>query len=290
MTLSEENLKDMVEAQLAAWPLAKANQDLLAKCRRRPFQLGDLRGFLQWNPARINSTSADISPDAVKARRCFLCKENRPDEQFAIEPEPGWELLVNPYPVFPFHFTICAKDHRPQRDVPLEIVSIAEKMPGMAIFFNGAKAGASAPDHLHLQGVLAVELPLVGLLAETHSSAESGIKTASVLGLDLPFKVESGIIRPDAEGMRTLARMTRPNGGLLNMYAFLREDGYMQLLRIERRAHRPRRYGCQNPGGILVSPGSLEMAGIVITPRKEDFESITDQDLREIYSDCGIPS
>lgn len=288
MTLNQEDLKDIVETQLEMWPLAKTNHDRLAECRRRRFRLGNLEGAIQWNPARIQSTGADISAASLSERPCFLCRKNRPDEQIHVEIEPGWELLVNPYPVFPLHFTIASIDHRPQEDVPLEIISIAEKLPGMVVFFNGAKAGASAPDHLHLQAVLACELPLVNLFESAHKPSLRGIRSAGDLGLEIPFKVDSLILTPDKEGMRNALRMLRPNGGLLNMYAFMRPYGYMQMLRVERAAHRPSRYGNVEPEQYLVSPGSLEMAGIVIVPREEDFEKLTDRDLRQIYAECGV--
>lgn len=288
MILDQEDLKDIVETQLEMWPLAKTNHDRLAECRRRRFRLGDLEGAIQWNPARIRSTGADISAGSLAERPCFLCRGNRPEEQIHVEIESGWELLVNPYPVFPLHFTIASTDHSPQEDVPLEIISIAEKLPGMAVFFNGAKAGASAPDHLHLQAVLACELPLVNLFESAHESSMRGIRNSADLGLEIPFKVESLLLTPDKEGMLNALRMLRPNGGLLNMYAFMRSDGYMQLLRVERAAHRPSRYGNTGPEQYMVSPGSLEMAGIVIVPRETDFEKLTGQDLLQIYTECGV--
>lgn len=290
MTITTEQLAEFVETQLAVWPLSKQNLDQLAKCRRRNFLLGDLPVAVQWNQARIKSTGADISKEAVRDRKCFLCKANRPSEQMGVPLTPDWELLVNPYPVFPLHFTIASRHHVPQTDVPLEMVSFAEMLPGMAVFFNGARAGASAPDHLHLQAVMAGELPLLRLITERHTPDLPGIKSASELGLDLPFHIESGLVAPDVIGMQTIARMMRGNDGLLNMYAFTDPRGYMHIVRAERTSHRPQCYTAPGPERLLVSPGALEMAGVVVTPREEDFEIITESDLRKIYSECAKQS
>lgn len=40
---------------------------------------------------------------------------------------------------------------------------------------------------------------------------------------------------------------------------------------------------------MLVSPGTLDMAGIIVTPRKEDFEKISTEDIRQILQEVGLP-
>lgn len=289
MNLTQEDLKSFVECQLATWPLAKNNYDSLAQCLRKRFDIGNLSGAVQFNPARIASTGADTSASAVAARTCFLCAANRPEEQLSVPLESGWLLLVNPFPIFPMHFTIVAEQHVPQQEVPFEIASIAEKMEGMTVFYNGPRAGASAPDHAHLQAVLTEELPLMRLIEKCHTPENTGIRTGEDLGLNLPFSILSAVIAPTPEGMADMVRMFRIDGELLNFFAFVDYRGYLHLVAVPRKAHRPDCYFADGDARLLVSPGSIDMAGVVITPRKEDFEKIESDDIALIYSQTGLP-
>ena len=40
-------------------------------------------------------------------------------------------------------------------------------------------------------------------------------------------------------------------------------------------------------GQMLVSPGALDTAGLLITPREEDFVKIDEQKATEILKECG---
>lgn len=287
MDYSQESLNDFVEHQLHIWPLAKKNVDGLAECQRRSFKIGDLEGAWQFNPARIKSTGAAVSKEAIANRECFLCKANRPTEQISVPIEPGWELLFNPYPIFPIHFTIASTNHTPQHEIPFEIISMAEKLKEMTVFFNGAHAGASAPDHSHMQAVLTSELPLMRLIEVNHTKEFPGIRKASELGLRLPYEVKSALITPDAHGMKDIVTMLHHGNGFVNLFCFIGNDGYLRLVRVERKAHRPDFYG-NGPGEWLVSPGAIDMCGIIILPRKEDFDNITPELTARIYGQTGI--
>jgi len=135
--LSIEHINSLIESQLMSWHEAKRNFDRLMEIDRKPLQLGDFHIAAQLNPARIRSTGAAVDKASVAARSCFLCKENRPAMQMSGEwPTPEWELLVNPYPILPVHFTIAAKKHIPQERIPLEMAMMAEYAPPLVFFFN----------------------------------------------------------------------------------------------------------------------------------------------------------
>ncbi|MDE5552502.1 MAG: DUF4922 domain-containing protein, partial [Muribaculaceae bacterium] len=161
-------LDEMLREQLKVWPLAAANYSALASSERRRFKIGSLEGAFQCNPARIVSTGASVDKSAIAERPCFLCEANRPDEQYALSFSVAgggeWDILVNPYPILPWHFTVASKSHIPQKGIPLDMIVLAERLPGAVMFYNGARAGASAPDHLHFQMVLKSELPLINYL------------------------------------------------------------------------------------------------------------------------------
>ena len=290
-------INDFIEQQLADWPEASSRYMDLGQTLRRRFKIGDFEGAFQYNPARMRSTGAKIDKASIAERPCFLCSENRPSEQVAVPISQDWELLVNPFPIFPVHFTIASTRHIPQDKVPLEIGAIADRLPELAIFFNGARAGASAPDHLHLQAVLKNELPIIKLAEIHHQESALGVMRSDMFEADLPFIFLSAVISNDAEGaedyMQLLA-MTgadpltgNPDKGLRNVICWKGESGLLRMIVIPRRQHRPGCYG-ENEDSLMVSPGTIDMSGVVILPREADFNRITEEDLKQIYKDVAI--
>ena len=283
------DLAELRDCQLESWPMARANYELLGMTERRLFKIGALKGALQFNPARRVSTGAIIDADVISRRPCFLCGSNRPPEQTAEVIVSGWDFLVNPYPIFPLHFTIASDRHIPQMDIPIEMASMAERLPGMTVFFNGAHAGASAPDHLHCQAVMTSELPLMSYL-------EGGGEISR-----LPFKVHYDIITPDVSGMIRLHMLTHIGGKdgrtgnddplLVNAYMWLGADSRLRVAVVPRAAHRPSCYtAVDETSGFMVSPGAIDMAGVIILPRRNDFEAMTDTNIRDIYSEVALPA
>lgn len=296
--ISEALLDEMLREQLKAWPLAAENYAALGKTERRRFKIGALEGAFQCNPKRIGSTGAKVDKAAIAARPCFLCSANRPKEQYAL-PFTGsggqeWEILVNPYPILPFHFTVAAKEHKPQESVPLDMIEMAERLPRCAVFFNGARAGASAPDHEHCQIVLSSELPLLRYLEEKGDD-KSAIEA-------LPYRVEYYKVTPDLAGMEMLRAFSEAHGydreaegradeGLVNVFAWMGRDGMLRLAVVPRSAHRPSCYNAEREEDrLMVSPGAIDMAGLVILPRKEDFDKISETDLAKIWEETAVKS
>lgn len=297
--LNHEDLSSFVETQLATWPLAKKNYDALREVKRREIDLNGFNIGVQFNPARILSTGASVDKDSIKSRPCFLCSSNRPEEQLAIEIHPGWQLLVNPYPILPIHFTIASVSHRDQDRLPDDIVAIAENLPGMAVFFNGARAGASAPDHMHLQAVLKEELPLLRLAEKFHKSSEPGLWMSSDFVPEYPYLFFSGVVDPSAPDCNAVLSAGLMLGGpdcdgrftdqsLLNAFFWIGENGELRYLSVPRKAHRPNCYFAEGGQRLMVSPGCIDMAGIIITPREEDFTKIESKDLLKIFDDVAI--
>lgn len=284
---------DYIDSQLAEWPLAKANYQALGKTERRSLQLGDLIVGIQHNPARIVSTAAKTDAKTLSERPCFLCKENRPPQQVGMEIADGWELLLNPYPIFPTHFTIVSKKHLPQEGLSLDMVTMAEKLPGHTIFYNGKHAGASCPDHLHCQAVKTHELPLMQLIEKRHDPESGVVATPKSLNLDMPFGFVSVIITPDLDGMSQLANIENTIGknfieeGKLNAFVWIDGKGLLRICAIPRNMHRPSCYGAED-GQHLISPGCIDMAGVIIAPLKRDYDSLSEEDIREIYRECGV--
>lgn len=291
------DINEFIEYQLDVWPEAKGRYLDLGKTERRKFKVGAFEGAFQFNPARIRSTGARIDKESIGRRQCFLCAANRPEQQIAVPLYKGWELLLNPFPIFPVHFTIASTEHVPQDGPPIEMAAMVDSLPELALFFNGARAGASAPDHLHLQAVLKSELPMIALTEKYHTEDKKGVIRSDMYGVDLPFIYLSALITPDREGMEDymqLLAMTgadpatgKPDKGLRNLICWKDDRGHLRMILIPRNAHRPSCYG-DAEHNLMVSPGTIDMAGIVVMPRMEDFDRIAGDDIRKIYSECGI--
>ena len=296
--MNTEEINNFVEHQLSVWPEAKQNFDALAKIGRRPLKIGDFDFFAQHNPARIKSTGAKTDAESIKKRACFLCSDNRPKEQIALDWLEGWELLLNPYPILPVHFTIVDRQHRSQDGIPLEMAVMAEKAPDLAIFYNGAKAGASAPDHRHCQAVLKSELPIIHLAERHHTKEMPHIVSSSVFGLSLPFNFISAIITPDNEGMKNLLLMTKirgvdrttglPDPDLVNAFFWIGSDGLLRIIVIPRQAHRPKMFYAEDESKMTVSPGALDMAGLLILPIEKDYERMSSALAAKIYDEVAF--
>ena len=288
-----EDMIVYIDCQLAEWPLARENYQALGRTERRILQLGDLTVGIQHNPARIVSTAAKTDAKTLAERPCFLCKKNRPPQQKGVEIADGWELLINPYPIFPTHFTIVSKEHRLQEGLPLDMVTMAERLPGHTVFFNGKSAGASCPDHLHCQAVKTHELPLMMLIEKRHKLDAGRVVTDKSLGLDMPFGFKSIIITPDLDGMSELAKIEDTIGseyiqeGRINAFVWIDDNGLLRICAVPRHKHRPSCYGPED-GQRLISPGCIDMAGVIIAPLKKDYDILSEEDVRKIYKECGI--
>lgn len=293
--LTTDDINSIIETQLEVWPMARENFERLRDTRRKPLPLGDFPAAAQLNPARIKSTGAKIDKASIESRPCFLCSKNRPAEQISIPWMRGWELLVNPYPILPVHFTIASTEHRPQDRIPLEMAAMAEAAPDLVIFFNGARAGASAPDHLHLQGVLKTELPLIRIAEENHREGMPPIVWSDSFGLDLPYGFYSAVITPDERGAKTLLALTQIKGtdaetgledaGLVNAFFWTGSDGLLRAAVVPRRRHRPSCYAATGDEQITVSPGAIDIAGLLILPITKDFEKTDAKTAKKIYQE-----
>ena len=268
------------DAQLAAWPLAAANNRTLGGVEVRTLVAPglDCPIRLQFNPARIHSTAAKVDAGSLKERPCFLCATNRPTEQQALD-FFGYDLLVNPYPILAEHYTIASREHRPQTLTP-SIVTDMQAMartlgPDFIIFYNGPHCGASAPDHMHLQAGRRQGLPLIDHLASLPLT--DGIHTLAPLGFEVivGVNVTPAIPSNDINAI-TVALPTAAAG-----------KAHVLTIFIPRRKHRPACYFLDGEAQRLVSPGTLDMCGLVITPRREDFDALTAPGLASILRECG---
>lgn len=270
------NPSKFLEEQLAAWPLAADNFAALENVRVKEVTAFRTPMKVQYNPARIVSSAAKVDTASLKARPCFLCDANRPAEQMQLdladEGIPGYWLLVNPYPIFPRHFTIPAKEHTPQRIAGriADMLAIARAMPNYTIFYNGPRCGASAPDHMHFQAGNSDFLPIIKAWRAPYAIFLKGTEE----------EIEDKFMRlyaslPIADGD------AEPMMNILCTFHYAR----MTMIVIPRLRHRPSFYGTEEEGQMLLSPASVDMGGAFITPREQDFERLDGEMIERVFGE-----
>ncbi len=255
---------------------------------------------MQWNPARIVSTGAKIDKKALGERPCFLCDKNRPKVQMSKQIDDKFQLLVNPFPILPIHFTIPAKKHQPQAIYKNygEMHRFLSLHSELMVFYNGPKCGASAPDHLHFQagtsGVLPLQTNWQRLsrnLADVISLNDDE-KISVVRGFVVPaFAIISKSVEGDEELFRYLYKALPRRGDetepMMNIIAWRKGDEFVTIV-IPREKHRPEAYFAEGDAQVMVSPGALDMSGLIITPREDDFRKLTDGSATAILQECGV--
>ena len=272
-------IDSFIKRQLADWPLAGVNYVNLVKIERKPFSAGALKGFVQYNPGRIASNTAKVDAGSVSERKCFLCDENRPSQQESLNIIPGWKILLNPFPILENHLTISSESHIPQQLHPEAAVQLTKHLPGMIVFYNDDGAGASAPDHRHFQAVTFGELPLVNFVDKNFGNP--------YLLNELPFLIRTGEISDSLSADDELEKRILKEKPL-NAFFWNTSAGRIRYIFIPRKAHRPDYFYLEPPLRRSFSPGALDMAGILVTPFREDFNAVTDIEIQEIYEQVAF--
>lgn len=233
---------------------------------------------VQFNPARIVSTSANIDKKAIEKRPCFLCQNNRPEIQKGVQFLEKYIILCNPFPILRNHLTIPLHSHVLQRirNKVSDMLQLAEQLPDYVVFYNGPKSGASAPDHFHFQAGLKVPELLQG---------DNELRSCLVIeSSDIESTVE--LFEEVYQYLRS--QQTEEEEPMLNVIAFYENNKYKVHI-FPRKAHRPKQYFEEGNKKMLISPGALDMAGLIITVREEDFNKIDKLDVEDIFSQVSLP-
>ena len=287
--------------QLECWPETAERCKALENVETTIFDNG-LQ--MQYNPARIRSTAAAVDAKSIAERPCFLCAKNRCPEQLHRDICASLEVLVNPFPVLPGHLTIVTKKHTPQLIEPMfaDMLFLARRWRGMAVFYNGAKCGASAPDHAHLQAVRSSDVPLMGRAwkkrIEVASRLLCGDASAGIYYSDAypaPLFIVKGKDEAAVEGSfkKLMSHLPSSEEGAeppVNIFALYSESEGWSVTVFPRYKHRPDSYFVDGDSRRLVSPGALDMAGVLILARGEDYASITADEAYNIIKEVALPA
>ena len=295
--MEDSSISRFFNRQLEVWADARHRFRDLKHVETR--QLSD-QLKLQWNPARIVSTGAKIDKKTLGERPCFLCDKNRPKEQMSKQIDEKFHLLVNPFPILPVHFTIPARKHQPQLIYKNygEMHRFISLHSDLMVFYNGPKCGASAPDHLHFQagtnGILPLQTnwqrlsrnltDIISLNDEEKISVVRDFIVPAFVIISKSAESDEALFRRLYKAMPQRGDETEP---MMNIISWRKGEEFISVV-IPREKHRPEAYFAEGDAQFVVSPGALDMSGLIITPREEDFRKLTEEKALSLLQECGV--
>ena len=295
--MEDSSISRFFNRQLEVWTDARHRFRDLKHVETRQFS-DQLK--LQWNPARIVSTGAKIDKKTLGERLCFLCDKNRPKEQMSKQIDEKFHLLVNPFPILPVHFTIPARKHQPQLIYKNygEMHRFISLHSDLMVFYNGPKCGASAPDHLHFQagtnGILPLQTnwqrlsrnltDIISLNDEEKISVVRDFIVPAFVIISKSAESDEALFRRLYKAMPQRGDETEP---MMNIISWRKGEEFISVV-IPREKHRPEAYFAEGDAQFVVSPGALDMSGLIITPREEDFRKLTEEKALSLLQECGV--
>lgn len=295
------NLSEKAEAllnqQKEVWELVKNNFAALDNVETKVYDFVNYKISTQYNPSRIISSSAKVDKKSIENRKCFLCKENLPEVQKGVLYKEKYVLLINPYPIFKQHLTIPNLEHVPQKieDCFTDLLEISKDLEEkFFVFYNGPKCGASAPDHLHFQAGLKNSTPLekyYSILIENgekilqSENLRTSLITSDIFNFICIQSDDKNQIEIEFERVLTKLKIldTSTEEPLLNIISHY-QNNMWNLFVIPRKKHRPDQFFAEDDAKLLISPASVDMMGLLITPRENDFNILTKDDITDIYN------
>ena len=310
----------MFSRELASHGRAFVNYQALSQVEVKDMTIDGFPAKLFFNPARVRSVMADVSPEALQKRACFLCPDGIEEHQLTH----NWDsptghtyyIRVNPFPIFSPHFTVSSSVHERQELLPhLEsMLHLAKELPEMTIFYNGPMCGASAPDHMHFQAVPRHSLPIEDHFSANYANAILVQETDLLTHLSAVKKILSlGTIPEEASQTGSLtagashAEEYEPRWNIVSWYepaqqvdgvppigrpyglldASLLDIGKFNTIVFFRKESRPQCFFAPELERILFSPATVEMAGIGIVANRESFDRLTPAKLRDIIREVA---
>jgi len=285
----------LLHEQTSEWPALAGGYSSLHHVQMRSIEFDGFEIKLQYNPGRIISSIAKTDPKSLAGRRCFLCASNRPQQQRGIEFGSRYTILCNPFPIFPEHFTVADREHRPQaidagarfRDLLDLAAAVGSKYVAL---YNGPQSGASAPDHMHFQAGSRSFLPLDG----EYDRVKWPVRETNSLAI---FRSESylrGFIAFESADRDAIVRafaalLNDPPGTehepMMNIIASYEPSQHWRAVVFPRTRHRPSFYSAEGDERILLSPASVEMGGVCTLPIERDFHRLTREHVVQMYEE-----
>ena len=292
----------LFHSQIINWNLLQANNNSLQEIQTKSFWSGSYKLVVQFNPGRIKSTSAEVNEKSIKRRKCFLCSENLPEEQMGVPILEKYVLLCNPYPILKKHFTIVSTNHESQSIKAHfnDFLALSELLSNQTLIYNGPDCGASAPDHLHFQAgskqIIPIENDIQQLKNECGdivfeddsiriSFINDEIRKLIFIESNDQTKIENHFKKIYRDSQVISESNAEPMMNLLCNYS--EEFGWSVVIFL-RSKHRPEIYFAKESDKLIISPAAIDMGGLIISPRKEDFERVDLNILQKILNEVSL--
>lgn len=291
---------DLLAQQKISWPLLRDAYAAQDSAQIREISANGFSVKLQFNPRRIISSAAAVDPASISRRPCFLCVENLPEAQKGILYRQTYLILCNPAPIFSQHYVVSNRRHIPQsieKNMDAFLLLAKDFGPGFTVFYNGPRCGASAPDHLHFHAVPSDMMPIEKEIREDRNKIlirkVEGVSILTSMSLSRPIIIVEG---KELRSLETALRMavtamqeTLPASDEPMMNLLCAYDGTQwRVLIIPRRKHRPEAYYREGDERILISPGMVDMGGLIITPVEKDFNAIDAEQIGNIFKEVSM--
>lgn len=289
----------LIADQIAVWPQAAGNFEALKDVKVKDLDVDGLHIKVQFNPARIVSSSAKVDAKSLKERKCFLCAANRPEVQTGLPwgDNDRYIVLINPFPIFPRHLTIPDTSHVDQLivDRAADMMDLAKDLDEYTVFYNGPKCGASAPDHMHFQAGNSDFLTIADAIenADLKNVATDGDATLALVDT-LPIKLFVIDAADHEAGARLFKRLynaipvpENEREPMMNILCYSTAAGERMVI-IPRKRHRPSFYGTEGDDCMLLSPASVDMGGVFITPLQKDFDRLDADTVRRVLDELCL--
>jgi hypothetical protein len=291
---------DLLAQQKISWPLLRDAYAAQDSAQIREISANGFSVKLQFNPRRIISSAAAVDPASISRRPCFLCVENLPEAQKGILYRQTYLILCNPAPIFSQHYVVSNRRHIPQsieKNMDAFLLLAKDFGSGLSVFYNGPRCGASAPDHLHFHAVPSDMMPIEKEIREDRNKIlirkVEGVSILTSMSLSRPIIIVEG---KELRSVETALRMAvtamqealpAPDEPMMNLLCAY--DGTQwRVLIIPRRKHRPEAYYREGDERILISPGMVDMGGLIITPVEKDFNAIDAEQIGNIFKEVSM--
>ncbi len=305
--IDENNFSDaakrLFEIQKEHWLMLKNGVQSLDTVKSKSFQFEGFKIKAQFNTGRMTSTSAKVDPKSISERKCFLCVENLPDEQRGVLYKNNYIILCNPFPIFPAHFTLTYKKHQPQRivDTFSDLLDLSKDLSKYySVIYNGPRCGASAPDHLHFQAGNKFFMPLDDEFHQIKNEYGNKIfenDDLSVFAVDDTIRkfisiesIDKRLVEKTFDNFyKSYTKlMKEEQEPLMNLISFYEEEYGWRIIIFLRSKHRPAVFFAEDETKMLVSPAAIDLGGVCIFPREEDFNRITKEQITEILKEVFL--
>jgi hypothetical protein len=286
------------------WQRLHDNIRNLALIETKTLTLGHFDIYAQYNPARMQNTTAKVDQTSVQQRRCKLCPDQLFPEQKGVAYGDEFVILCNPYPILDRHLSIVDRTHIPQA-IEGRLPSLLELARDLSrefvLFYNGPKCGASTPEHFHVQVCASRGVPVLRHCArilqdpalhryKRNIRSEEGLEVFILKDYHACLVVYQGtdphVLRMWVEHtIRQFAALTgKTEEPLLNLLVWF-DDPIWNIYLFPRASHRP---ACYFDGTLTVSPASLDMAGCMVVPVKKHFHTICEESVRQVYTEVSV--